>query len=272
MTTYSEGPYWNADRFVPELYRSTFDGSISKSFNVQVPDAVHPRGNINTIRLNQDADSNFCVAIQLAFRAFHPDMGRFEEDKMQVIDEKSYIRGRECIIIEQRKPAYVARCWVDPSRDYAIVRYAMVFDGFPAYQCDVEYKKDNVFGWIPESWHNVLMNTNVKPARLSDDRVVQVKSFVINGPVEDREFQLDFPPRTEVKDWIKDQWFIVLDDGSKRVETPEEIWRGVSYEELLHSKETSRYTYALVVIIIAGLGIALGLLLIRIRKKSRKPA
>jgi hypothetical protein len=269
MTTCFEGPNWNKDRFVSELYRSVFDGRNSKSFHAPASEDLHPTGNINSIRMNQDADSNFCIPIQLAFRAFDPILGRYEEHKMQVIDEKSHIGNRECICVEEKKPAYVARCWVDPGRDYNVVRYAMVFDGFPDYQCDIEYTLHDNFGWIPQSWHNVLHNTNSQSVKLSYDRRASVTSFEINGLVEDQEFQLEFPPRTEVKDWINDQRFVVLDDGTKRFATQEENQRGITYEELLHPKHN---TTLLAVAGIAAVGMVLGLLLLWARKKRRKPA
>jgi hypothetical protein len=272
MATFSEGPMWVQDRFVPTLDRAAFDGTSSKSLHVQVPEQVHPIGNINSIQRNENAGSNVCIAILLAYRAFHPEMGRFEENKMQVADEKSILRNKKCICVEQNKGTYTARCWVDPSRDFVIIRYAMVFDGFPDFQCDVEYKLDNQLGWIPETWHDVLMSTNSKPVRLWTDRTVHVTTCMINGPVEDQEFQLEFPPGTDGMDWINNQKFIVLNDGSKRVITNAEIKRGITYEELLQSEGKTWRRNLVTAVGIAGLGMALGLLVLWARKRRREPA
>lgn len=272
MTTHFEGLMWMTDRFVSVRDDSAFDGTNSKSLTVPAPEGTHPLGNINSIQRNENAGNNFCIAILLTYRAFHPDMGRFEEEKMQVTDESSFVGNTKCICVEQKKETYVARCWVDPRQDYIIVRYAMVFGGFPVYQCDTEYKMENEFGWVPQSWHGFLMNTNFNPPKLRFDITAQVTSFEINGPVEGQEFQLEFPPRTMVKDWINDQRIVVLDDGTIRVATRAENERGITYEELLHSKETTWGRGLLTAASIAGLGMVLGLLLLWLRNKRRQRA
>jgi hypothetical protein len=272
MSTSFDGPSWVQDRFLPQLHRNAFDGNSSKSLRVFVPsERKHPIGDINSTRINPDANSNFCIPIQLAFRAFHPVMGRFDENKLQVINEKCFISDKECIQIDQKKPNYVARCWVDPKRDYAIVRYAMVFDGFPTFQCDVEYKRGPKFGWVPESWHSVLINRHSKTISLDEDHHAQVTNFEINGPVEDYEFQLEFPPGTVGMDWINDQRFVVLGDGTIRVATRAEDERGMTYDELLHSETKTWGRNLLTAASIAILGMILGLLLLKVRRKWLRP-
>jgi hypothetical protein len=104
------------------------------------------------------------------------------------------------------------RVWVDPEKDYVIRRYTGVFGEGLA---DIRYRRDDAWGWVPESWihHEVGRNSVLRKTHF-----VNVLEMRINEPQPAELFDISFPPGCEVHDdrTMPYKVYRVLPDGSMR--------------------------------------------------------
>jgi hypothetical protein len=126
--------------------------------------------------------------------------------------------------------------WVDPARDFLLVRFTTERAGKLGHQVDIEYAMDDSNGYIPNKWSIMVLNAS---GGLSFTEEAKLTTYEINPEIKSDLFDLDFPigswvtnNREEGKDG-KPTEYIIRPNGEKRIILPQE--RGASYEELLGS-------------------------------------
>lgn len=113
------------------------------------------------------------------------------QDRMRsaTIDpRKTPIQGIDCIAV--RCGHYLF--WVDPARRCLIVRYAEIVGNRIIRQVDYSNFRQAKDAWVLSGWRDTLMR---KEGTLGESSDVQVVSCILNEPVADSQFDLDFSTR-----------------------------------------------------------------------------
>ena len=215
----SDGPQWYSDkeRFVDLSYVSVCDGAHSKSYygyrDVQTLGFVNKESNKNI-----DASNGENMPILMTYRALDPLIGIPDINKMVVSKNRSVFQDRECLVLEapMNVPFFIKSYWVDPGRDYSIVRQVLsTKTGAIVTQATISYQFDGDFGWVPVAWDDVLLNE--RNSKLRQQTKGHVNKYEFNVPIDQQAFKYDFPSETVVLDHEEGKKQYVMEkDGSKR--------------------------------------------------------
>lgn len=267
-------PQW--DRGHNELhevhYADTFDGRLFKSLrNPSEPNkANYPAGHVEkaegTHSVTQLAIIPLIWALRGDHKQFFHNLAQFD-----VTGRKVAISDQSCLeLVRRTQPGGNKRevMYVDPMRDYVVARMAIMVEDKPTMQVDVAYSPDKAVGWIPHSWeYTIRLSSNNS---LLEAQRRTVTSYEIGGPIDDSEFDLQFPPGTRVMDRSEggNVQYVIREDSSKGRVIPSALTP--TYEEL---KKSDRKPNRLRLFIIWGGVLALILVCwILIRRRSRRVA
>ncbi len=239
----------------------------------------YPLGEIGQEKVNpMDLTDPEFFPLLMILRPFHPVLGSFNGQStvrnMTLESRIVTVAKRPCYQLKLVDPSssVVQFFWVDSERDFTLVRRSLTQEGKLLAQIDWEDYKLNGRIWIPHRWKMVWMR---------DDRSVLssgtsiVKEFSINSAVDEKEFELEFPVGTLVRERGSHPVdYILREGGNKRLVTLEE-W-GATYEQLLASESgqglKSSSSRRRVVLLVGALGgIVLITVLIAWRVRRTRP-
>jgi hypothetical protein len=136
----------------------------------------------------------------LALRPLTPKLSFIELSDYTISPVRGAIGDTSCVILEPKsdsvgkpKKSY----WVDPARDYVIVRAVNSMEGQGAIQTDIFYKRNSVVGWIPSGWSVVDVDGK---GRLDQSFHTGVEEFSLNQPIAATEFEVPKPDGALVHD------------------------------------------------------------------------
>ncbi len=218
---------WNdaVDAGVPEVTTSVFDGSMKKS--LYHPDRsdhlVFPLGWIYKSKEHSDINSIYLSPILKHYRPLA--LGIIKIDGLRLASTDETVDGIPCVLIEEALPesARIAKYWVAPGQDMAIVRFTRQFRGKDELHLEASFKKNPVHGWMPHRWIAARYGTGRK---VIDSTTEVVTTSAINTKVSAELFDLTFPPGTVVYNGVIKQNFIAQDDGTLRPVDSNEITPG----------------------------------------------
>lgn len=234
-----KGQKWDMPcaKFCDKLYISSFDGLDNKIFFDESKDAnddknkVHKLGFISKDSYNQDVVDYRLWPILFMCRTVHPTMGRLSQaSEWDLTSEKGVIQGQSAVILKKAKKGIIETCWIDPSRQYSVLRY-ILRSNTVILQIDTSYKLGQEHIWVPLEW--TIKKMHAEDLKLEESASAKVKTYEINPPITPEVFRFDFPSGTEVVDRKKQISYIVQEDGGKRIITSEERQRGAEYLDLL---------------------------------------
>ena len=171
--------------------------------------------------------------ILMHFRALSPKLTNIEGN-LSVTERTGLVEGRRCSIVwedGQRKTEY----WVDPQRDFAIVRMREFSQpGRCVADTTICYEADPRVKWIPKSWHGTYFLG--KTGGVHKSCKYEVTSISINPQIEPSEFEYQFPPGTRVVDYRDSPptQYIVREKGEKRIITRAES--AANYFDLMRTE------------------------------------
>jgi hypothetical protein len=232
-----DGPQWTPaiEQFLPERYEYSFDGSDSKDFfeKTEKEPVDHPVGYVN-VEKKPDVTNYEFWPILLHYRAIDPKVGRFSSAQWTIVQTGVRLRERDCALLKWTD-ANVGEemCWVDTARQSAILRHIVKTNGY-VIQTDIDYKAVPQQGWVPSSWKIQDLSADLRKIKLSS--TATVTTAILNEPLNDEEFRLNFPPGTEVMDRPAKQTYLIEPNGTKRIITQEERLRDATYEDFLKTK------------------------------------
>jgi len=204
----------------------------------------YPRGFIGGEKVNpDDVNDADLLPLLMTYRPFHPTMGRFKQGvflrEFTIVPEKGIVNGRPCILLREKDSQHgpkleIASLWLDPSREYVIMRYSLAVRNKIVLQFDFERYVDQDGEWVPTGWKQVAMRQN---GSLFYSETCKAHEHLTNVSINKGEFGLDFPLGT----WVIDRRsssspgaateYIIRDDGKHRPITDSD--RGATYEQLL---------------------------------------
>ena len=190
---------WSGEKkaYVPDPYVSTFDGRQAKVFSpLGVPYAKYPFGSIQTDDHHVDVRNVRLAPILNTVRPVDAAFRNFRVRAMSLPGRRATIQGRSCLELEHRQHSYLQRIWVDPSRDYVVVRELSTQDERPLIKWDVQFQQVDGL-WVPKSWSIQKLHLNGK-----FDYSIQavVTTVQINPTIAAPEFDILFPSGTLVTD------------------------------------------------------------------------
>jgi hypothetical protein len=148
------------------------------------------------------------VPLRFALRpsGLSPD---WSQDNCGVVSENAVLDGVRCIEIQIDKIAYSDRCWVDPSRDYSVVRWERRQPGFPPLEITIHVESRGNREWVPSRWSwRFSAEGGAPPASFE----ATVRSCtILNQNLPEGTFSPSGPPGTRVFDATVD--LPVLDGG-----------------------------------------------------------
>lgn len=249
-----DGPSWQdaLNRFVAKSYVRATDTEVNKALYTKHSDGrsdeEYPVGFVHGGTGNDTVRGNYHVELPIYFhRAMDSEMGCVGKLLMGMspsdspkIASPGVINGRTCTIIEQRFGNFSRVIWVDPGREYAILRYSVMRRDVPSYQIDGKYIEHDQGGWAPSGW---IINSwrdgpdGSRVLRLHAE--ARVTKYEVNPEFAADEFRLEFPVGTIVRDDRVDEDHLVRENGEQRKILRSERRCGAAYEDFVGT-ETGR--------------------------------
>lgn len=194
---------------MPIVYRSSFDGSTSRRFG-DAPESEVQAGSGFVESAPHAFDTNRIELrpLILTYRPLHPTIGRIDLGEHRVLDQRRPIGSHSCLIVEESHERPVKKSyWVDPDRDYIVLRYVSSYKGREGLRQDIEYEHDADHGWIPKRWKLLVTDDEGLPRQTTE---AVVTHYTLNAPIPAEEFTFAFPDGTLVADKsdgeAKDHW------------------------------------------------------------------
>ncbi|AMV27094.1 hypothetical protein VT84_22015 [Gemmata sp. SH-PL17] len=234
----NHAPIWDFDKddFVFCRHESSFDGQTLTLF--QYPEPGWPQALIEKAERNQNTDDVLVAPLFGAVRGLHPELA-------SSLCLSAYTQARrvgseqERSLIELTRPRNETRgewkLWVDPSRDYAIVRMeAHDRDGKLVTKFTVTQSALPAATtiWLPQRWTAALFRNG----NLFKQIEVTTHAREVNAELSEVEFKPVLPVGTRVQEKIGNEMkdYIIRDGGQTREIQRDE--RKASYEDLVNSQ------------------------------------
>ena len=167
-----------------------------------------------------------------ALLAFRPLAGYgigCQPDECNVHSEMAWFAGLRCFVIEEVTEAagstFQRRFWVDPLRDFLVLRATVSVDGMLREQLDTQYTLDSAGRWLPVSWGAVTRtpttNTHSVYQFPGDEWMFQVASAKVvkcqfDGSSSDKPIAVNFRPGTVAIDRQTNEWIQQVAIGNRR--------------------------------------------------------
>jgi hypothetical protein len=258
-------------------YLSTFDGNRGMRWHAgRGGGGPVGTGAILSQPVFDDALNVHLKAITLCLRPLDPNFdGGAPLSDFEIVSRDDAVDGRSCMLLRQRADAskhnVVFLLYVDPERDFVVLRWATEVDGKLWAQLDIAYAQDAVIGWVPSGW-NLFMPRGTNPERYT----CTVTDYALNEPLSDKLFVIDFPPGTYVVNRASGEQYLLRDGGEKRFIAPAEKGRA-TWGELMATdygkagirtipQRPDRTLFRLAWMTIAGL-LALGILVYLVKRR-----
>lgn len=210
----------NPGKYVPQRFSATFDTKKNSSL---VEQAELPMGTIEkelvpSSRILSNADL-------LAFGLWHNPKRVLQAtgwsyDEMTIEQDPIDVDGVSCRRI--RMPRTGGKRWtsaidVDAENSWLPVQWQRWLDGKLCAKLSIEYKSDKVAGATVKEWRYIAYDD---AGSTSIIRRGKVKSFVVNGHIEDSRFSIKFPRGTHVAevDGGSRKYFIQEEEGLAPIE------------------------------------------------------
>ncbi len=178
--------------------RVAFDGINTRSYRALDNPTITGRGTTAHGFAITDAQGLGPEPMLLMFRPFDQNLGRIKPDDYRVAADRGKIGDVDCVIIETTDPGRIRKSyWLDPARDYLVLRRVQTVAGRDVERMDISYRNDSSAGWVPEGCRFTRVtgfgqNWRTLEAKISD--------VVINPSIARAEFLADFPKGTKVRE------------------------------------------------------------------------
>lgn len=222
-------------------YVSVCDGRTSKNFHQMLDGEQEDfplSGFIRSDAIHYDFDNREILPVLITCRPCNEHMGGVDLSTYEVGAKVANIDDQMCYVLQPRVPLkkqWQKSYWVDPDRDYIVLRITCGRSGYPpVYTVDIKHTQANSREYIPSAWK--LIETGGSTNRILSQRSVSVTDYEINEDIAKSEFQFEFPPDTAIVDNRTNERSIMRENGEKRVVTHSELSRGAKYPDLVATK------------------------------------
>src|SRR5262249_3363829 len=145
----------------------------------------HPLGNIHSAGPGQTPGRR---NHQAGFYFLRPITTKlFDPSKCKVQDKRALVNDLDCVVVEATDALGLRTYYFSVERDLAMLRWTLTQFGIIRIRSDFSYRADEKHGWLPEKWEIVMTHPTHSVA-------ATVKRLTIGEPIDDAEFEFEFPP------------------------------------------------------------------------------
>lgn len=205
-----------------------FDGKSGKKLTTGGT-ISYPFGIITTEKKSGDRTVPVLRPILVTYRPTHPDLSPYKGLPYVVTGSRAVVQNRICSEMEvrNRPGANIDRLWVDPGRGYTVTRVTNSENEKLTLKIDIQYRQDEVNGWVPQSWE---IASYLSDGSLHRSIRARVTAIEINPTVSKRDFDIEWPVGTYVSNENTGEDFIQKERGDIREVAKSE--RALPYETL----------------------------------------
>ena len=167
-------------------YVSVFDGQRGA---VRVNSFLdHPPGTVLPTTANVDAQNLDVRPMLIGFRPLDAAMGHLLIDRAVTNERRTFYRGKSIFLLEERHDpsGWKTILFIEPERDFLVTKYLVVFEQKRIVDIDIDYARDERWGWIPSGWRVTEMLSDGSTRLVS---VAKVTSYSINAPIGPEQFR-----------------------------------------------------------------------------------
>jgi hypothetical protein len=203
--------------------RITHDGTLNSRLRVPSDSAASPTiaiwrkvpvkhpSNIgssgDSLLLNLEFD---LVPLRLAVRPLGPSSDWTPENS-RVVSEDALVGGVHCVKLQMDKMNYSEQCWVDPKRDYCVVRWERGNGANKPLDLVIDCEQSVDHEWLPARWRWTLFD---RPGAESASFAATVTRRAVNKTLPEKTFTADYPRGTRVYDASVELPIVESDDHS----------------------------------------------------------
>ena len=137
--------------------RIAFNGTTTRDYRALNHATMTGIGHTRSGFQIAEAHGQALEPVLVMFRPFDVNLGRINPNDYHVSALQGKIGDTACVIIERteaaRWPIRTLYYWLDPTRDYIVLRKQQILNGRSQERMDISYRNDPAFGWIPEGCH-----------------------------------------------------------------------------------------------------------------------
>jgi hypothetical protein len=219
--------------YEPQSYLAVFNGETCKVLRSYGPnhESTWPQGTIRAEKKHVDANVHLLQPVIMTCRGMTSGMRGCDLNEFALTGRKVIINSHLCWELQYRLPSahLEVQLYVDPERDFVILRYLTLVKGIVKRKIDVRFETTPQKEWLPKEWTII---SNVPNGTLEESFQSSVTYYEVNPVVSPNEFELEFPPGTLVHDSKNKQDWIVKSDGAGRRLIPRDEM-GIPYQQLL---------------------------------------
>ena len=187
--------------------------------------------------------------VLLTFRPVLFDI-RFRDRAACEVDEslQPVHEGRTCRVLRVRERAEIDQSggswmpveslyWVDPNRDFVVVRCIIMWGDVAFAQIDVQYEAADRIGWVPSTWS--VLRFGERPTTVRQVATAVMDDVDLDREADKHAMDLRLPPGTSVVDRVTPRQYLVRDDLSEQELEGEYRFPAGSYATLVPQTEVS---------------------------------
>lgn len=264
--------------------QSASDGVTSMILYDKNDNVPYPNANILRHARSDAEVSVYFEPIVWTFGDLEATLLALKQPKVKASSAATVVNSQSCVVLEapiSLGSSDVRSFWMDPSKDYVVVRRTHAANGAIVGQLDCSYTKTAQGCWVPTEWTETSFYRRTSITTIPRYIVhAAVKDVLVNPTFSADEFSIAFPPGTVVGDDRADarstraDLYVTKPDGSKRIITGSE--GQASYEQLAATEsgqamkaQPIRYRWAWVGCGLLLIGLLTGVFVLRRRLKSR---
>ncbi len=180
-------------------WRAAFDGTTLRSLANYGRKEPRASGKVQSAaHFDIDlTDRPGITPLLLVYRPLASKLGGIELSKYHMLLGGGKIDGTTCVIIaSEERPGTRRIFWLDPAREYVILREQQSSNGQDFNRLDYSYRNDPKVGWVFSGWNRCMIGDG---GSLLMAITATVTTASINEPLPLSDFQFEFPPGTRIE-------------------------------------------------------------------------
>jgi thiol-disulfide isomerase/thioredoxin len=136
----------------------------------------------------------------------------WSSESSRVVSENVLLDGARCIELQLDRIDHSERCWVDPARDYSVVRWERRQSDCPAMEVTIDLQRGGNGEWVPSRWSGRLVADGAGSAASFEATVTS--STILNQKLPEGTFAPAGPVGTRLYDATVDLPILDTNDDS----------------------------------------------------------
>lgn len=225
------GPQFDMTRkeIIEKQFVRVFDGRERRELFFGEYKKDHPGGFLNKIPFFDDGSYLGIQPVALSFRPLRTELGGIDLATFKVSEQRGSVNGIACHVLERpHGGSGIDRLWLAQEGDFRILRRQLGRAERPSEELTLSYEPNSKGNC--NQWTYLMRSSGEVPREMGASKTTKLQ---INVPVDEAEFQYEFPRGAIVNYEGSNNYAIARDDGSLRPVTAGELSAGISPETLM---------------------------------------